>query len=284
MNTYELEKKAIQIRKDSLRVISHGRGGHIGGSMSSVDYLVALYYARMHISPANPEDPNRDRFILSKGHCIEGYLSILADLGFLDAAELDTFCQFGSRLIGHPEIEIPGIEMNTGSLGHGLGGACGMALGGKLDEAPYKVYVLVGDGELAEGSNWEALLFANHYHLDNLYVALDRNHLQISGPTENVLGLEPLRQKFEAFGFAVETIDGNDMQQILDALDRLDKITGKPKMIILDTLKGKGVSFMEGKANWHFGKLDEAQYAQGIQDLEKARQELDARWGKEADK
>ncbi len=274
MELLELRKKANDIRKQAVTLLYTAQQAHIGGSLSSIDYLTALYYEKLHINPKNPEDESRDRFILSKGHCMEGYISILADLGFIKKEELSTYCQFGTRLIAHPSIDIPGIEMNTGSLGHGLGGACGMALAGKLDNAPYCVYTLLGDGELAEGSVWESLMFAGNYALDNLYAAVDRNHLQISGFTEDIMKLEPLEERFRSFGFAVETIDGNNIQEILSALARMEKIKGKPKMLILNTIKGKGVSFMENKCEWHHGSISRELYEQAISDLNKIEEEL----------
>lgn len=274
MEILDLKEKANEIRKQAITIVYKAQTGHIGGTLSSIDYLTVLYYAKMRFHADDPEWEERDRFILSKGHCVEGYLSILADVGFIETKELATFCQFGSRLIGHPDRSVPGVEMNTGSLGHGLGGACGMALAGKRSHASYRVYVLLGDGELTEGSIWEAFLFANHYHLDNLYAAIDRNHLQISGPTENVMQLEPLKQKLEAFGFAVEVVDGNEVSEILAALDHLEKVEGKPKLIILDTVKGKGISYMENQANWHHGHLTAKQYEQAISDLNKIERAL----------
>lgn len=274
MEILDLKEKANEIRKQAITIVYKAQTGHIGGTLSSIDYLTVLYYAKMRFHADDPAWEERDRFILSKGHCVEGYLSILADVGFIETKELATFCQFGSRLIGHPDRSVPGVEMNTGSLGHGLGGACGMALAGKRSHASYRVYVLLGDGELTEGSIWEAFLFANHYHLDNLYAAIDRNHLQISGPTENVMQLEPLKQKLEAFGFAVEVVDGNEVSEILAALDHLEKVEGKPKLIILDTVKGKGISYMENQANWHHGHLTAKQYEQAISDLNKIERAL----------
>lgn len=267
MELAALKKKAFEIRRQALKMVYQAQTGHIGGTLSSIDYLIALYYEKMRLDPENPDWEDRDRFILSKGHCVEGYLSILADLGFFPRRELDTFCQFNTRLIGHPDRCVPGVEMNTGSLGHGLSGSCGMALACKRDGRKCRIYTLLGDGELAEGSVWEAAMFAGNYQLDNLYTAVDRNHLQISGNTEEVMRLEPLQQKFEAFGFATEIIDGNDIAAILAALNRLEQVSGKPKMILLDTVKGKGVSFMENQVKWHHGSLSREQYEQALADL-----------------
>lgn len=267
MEIEALKKKAAEIRRQAIKMVYQAQTGHIGGTLSSIDYLTVLYYEKMHFDAKNPQWPLRDRFILSKGHCVEGYLSILADCGFFPREELDTFCQFNTRLIGHPDRCVPGVEMNTGSLGHGLSGACGTALACKRDDMNCRIYTLLGDGELAEGSVWEALMFAGNYHLDNLYAAIDRNHLQISGKTEEIMSLEPLQQKCEAFGFATEVIDGNDISSILNALERLERISGKPKMLLLDTVKGKGVSFMEHAVKWHHGSLTKEQYEQAMMDL-----------------
>lgn len=192
MNVKELQKKAVEVRKGALDIIYRAGAGHIGGTLSSADVITALFYKIMRYDPKNPALADRDRFILSKGHCIEGYLYALADCGFFPKEELKTFCQFGTRLIGHPNRDVPGIEMNTGALGHGLSCGCGMAKAGKLDHKDYRVFVLMGDGEINEGSVWEAAMFAASHKLDNLYAILDRNRLQISGCTEDVLRLEPL--------------------------------------------------------------------------------------------
>lgn len=262
-----LEQKAVQIRRQALELVYRAQTGHIGGTLSSVDYLVLLYYDQMRLNPKNYRWPERDRFILSKGHCVEAYLCILADLGFFPKEELLTFSQFGTRLIGHASKSVPGIEMNTGSLGHGLSAGCGMALAAKKLGKDWKVHVLLGDGELAEGSVWEAAMFASHYRLDNLYAAVDRNHLQISGNTEDVMALEPLADKWTAFGFDVETVDGNHLASIKDAFARLETRRGKPKMLLLDTVKGKGVRFMENNPKWHHGALTKDQYELALAQL-----------------
>lgn len=269
-----LLKKAACIRRQALKLVYTAQTGHIGGTLSSIDYLVALYYHIMKIDGKAPDDPDRDRFILSKGHCVEGYYSILADLGFFPQEELATFSQYGTRLIGHPNREIPGVEMNTGALGHGLSAACGMALAAKLDGRSYRVFTLLGDGELAEGSNWEAAMFASHRKLDNLYAAVDRNRLQITGPTQEVLSLEPLREKWESFGFYTLAVDGNDMGAVLDAFLRLEAIKDRPKMLLLNTVKGKGVPFMENVTRWHHGSLTEEQYRTAIAHLDAADREV----------
>ena len=269
MNITELKNKAVEIRKSALTMVNKSGQGHIGGSLSSVDYLTVLFYNRMNLDPQNPDWELRDRFILSKGHCCEGYYAILADLGFFPKKELDTFCMPGTRLLGHPDRNLPGIEMNSGSLGHGLSCGCGMALCYKKEDKPNKVYVLLGDGEFAEGSNWEAMMFASNYSLDNLYVALDRNHFQISGNTEDIMKLEPVKQRVESFGFACVEINGNSIEEITNGLNELDKIKDKPKMLILNTIKGKGVDFMEGNYKWHHGSLSDDELANALASVEK---------------
>ncbi len=275
MKSKDLKLKAINLRKEIVTLIYNSKAGHIGGALSSADIITALFYDIMHFRSDDPEWPDRDRFILSKGHCCEGYLCALSDLGFFPKEELKTFCQNGSRLIGHPNNKVPGIEMCTGSLGHGLSVAAGMALSAKMDAKSWRVFVLMGDGEQDEGSIWEAAMFAGNHHLDNLYAILDRNHLQISGPTEDVMQLEPVKAKYEAFGFHVEEIDGNDMDEILNGFSSLELITGKPKLLLCNTIKGKGVSYMEGRVEWHEGPpKSEEQFQQALGDLDAAKKEV----------
>ena len=274
MTEAHLRKKAFELRRSVVELVYKGQTGHIGGDLSECDLMTALYYDIMNTDPKRPEDPDRDRFVLSKGHCVETYYAILADKGFIDKKELETFSRYKSRLIGHPNRQIPGIEVNTGALGHGLPLACGMALAGKRQNRQYRVFCLMGDGELAEGSIWEAAMFAANYKLDNLYAILDRNHLQISGPTEDVMRLEPLSKKWEAFGFEVVTIDGNNMEEILKAFDYLSTVTGKPKLILADTVKGKGISFMENGVKWHHGSLTKEQYQTAMTELKESEVEL----------
>lgn len=262
-----LLQKAQQVRRGICRMVNHAQQGHIGGALSETDYLVALYYHIMNIDATDPKWPGRDRFVLSKGHCVEPLYYILADKGFFPMEELQGFSMPGSPLIGHTNREVPGIEMNTGALGHGLSGACGMAMAGKKDQADWKVFCLLGDGELAEGSIWEAAMFAGHYKLDNLYVAIDRNRLQISGPTEELMALDPLDARFAAFGFDVDECDGNDMAEVIRKLEESFQRKGKPHLLILNTLKGKGVSFMEGKTNWHHGRITPEELAEALKDL-----------------
>ncbi len=270
-----LKRKSNEIRRGIIDLVYKGQVGHIGGALSSCDILTAIYYRYLNIAPDTCEDPDRDRFVLSKGHCVEGYLNILADKGFIEKDELNTFCCFGSRLIAHPNKEIPGIEMNTGALGHGLSAACGMALAGKMQHKSYRVFALMGDGEQGEGSIWEAAMFAANNKLDNLYAVLDRNQLQISGPTEKIMQLEPLKQKWESFGFHVAEIDGNNMAEIVDTFDKLLVLKGKPKLILANTIKGKGVSFMENQTAWHHGSLNDQQYQIAVRDLEEAARSIE---------
>ena len=248
----QLAVKAYDLRQDVLDIIVSGGGGHIGGDMSCVEIVLALY-SRMNVRPECPDDPDRDRFVLSKGHCVETLYAVLADRGFLDINEVKAqFSKFGSEYIGHPHNTLPGIEMNSGSLGHGLSVCVGMALAGKLDGKGYRVYTLMGDGELAEGSVWEGAMAANHYHLDNLCAVIDRNHLQISGTTEQVMTPGDLSARFAAFGWhVIEVRDGNDLDQLNAALDEAETVKGQPTVIIAATVKGKGASIMENKAGWH---------------------------------
>ncbi|MDI9418624.1 MAG: transketolase [Firmicutes bacterium] len=262
-----LAEKAVQTRIAILQMIYQGKGGHIGGALSCTDILVTLYYTVMRIDPKNPGWEGRDRFVLSKGHSVEGLYAILADLGFIPRAELDSYRGFGSRLIGHPSNKVPGIEVNTGALGHGLSVGVGMALAGKMDQKDHKVYVLMGDGELAEGSVWEAAMAGSHYKLDNLIGIVDRNRLQIGGSTEDVMALEDLKAKWQAFGWEALEVDGHDFNSLVE-LAKLPIVPGKPHMIIANTIKGKGISFMENEVGWHHRVPNEEEYAQALQELE----------------
>jgi transketolase len=274
MDLQELKLMAIETRKTLLTMIYEAKTGHTGGSLSSADIMTALYFDVLKIDPKNPKWEGRDRFVLSKGHCIEGYLSVLAERGFIEKEELKTFSQFKSRLIGHPNNKVPGIEMNTGALGHGLSISVGMALGLKKDHKSNKVYVLMGDGELGEGSVWEAAMAGSHYHLDNLTAIVDRNHLQISGKTEDVMNLEPLHDRWKAFGWSVREIDGNSMEEITKALHEVPFEIGKPSLILAHTLKGKGVPEMENIAKWHHGVPSEALFASALAHFEDQKKEL----------
>lgn len=274
MDIIDLKIKAAEIRKMLLNVIYESKTGHTGGDLSSTDIMTVLYYKIMKINPKNPKWEERDRFILSKGHCSEAYYSILADLGFFDIDLLKTYSKFDSPLIGHPNNKIPGIEMNTGALGHGLSIGTGMALGLKINNLNNKVFVLMGDGELAEGSIWEAIMSASHYHLDNLIGIIDRNHLQISGDTENVMSLEPLKFRIESFGWSVKEIDGNCIEELIKAFNEIPFEINKPSMIIANTIKGKGVKEFENIAKWHHGVPDEALYNSAMSQLNNILEEL----------
>ncbi|VTR06068.1 transketolase [Clostridioides difficile] len=266
-----LEEKSNQIRKEILDVVYNAKAGHIGGAMSSTDILTTLYYHIMNISPENAKDSNRDRFILSKGHIAEALYCILADKGFFSRDKLKTYSQFNSTLIGHPNKKNEGIEVNTGSLGHGLSLAVGMAIAGKRDKKSYRVFTLMGDGELAEGSIWEGAMAASHYKLDNLVAIIDRNKLQISGTTEEVMTLENLQEKWQSFGWKVVQVDGNNITELVEVFDKIPLKKNKPTMIIANTIKGKGISFMENNVKWHHGVLTEEQYIKAVEDLKEGK-------------
>lgn len=270
----KLEIISFERRIDIINMIYNAKTGHTGGSLSSVDMIVALYYEVMNVKPAQPDWEGRDRFILSKGHSVEGYYTVLADLGFFLKSELKDFSKYGSRLIGHPTRKVPGIEMNTGALGHGLPVSVGMALAGKMKKQHHYVYTLMGDGEQGEGSIYEAAMAAGHYKLDNLIAIIDRNGLQISGSTENVMGLEPLKDKWHAFRWNVLECNGNDISDFLKTIEEAKKIKGKPTMIIASTTKGKGVSYMENNPKWHHGVPSEEQYKQAINEIKQHLKDL----------
>ncbi|MGO0121942.1 transketolase [Desulfothermobacter acidiphilus] len=247
-----LQVKAKELRRHVVRMTAAAGSGHPGGSLSAADIVATLYFAVLRLDPAHPTAPDRDRFILSKGHAAPLLYAALAERGFFPPAELLTLRKLGSRLQGHPDMrKLPGVEMSTGSLGQGLSVGVGMALAGRLDGRDYRVYVLLGDGECQEGQVWEAAMAAAHYRLDNLVAILDYNGLQIDGPVSEVMNLEPVADKWRAFGWQVQEIDGHDFGQILEALAAAEKVKGKPSMIIARTVKGKGVSFMEHQADWH---------------------------------
>ena len=264
----ELEKKSVDLRKDIVNICYNSKAGHIGGSLSSIDILNTLYNHELNVDPKNPKMENRDRFILSKGHVAEALFVVLADCGFFDKDELKTYSTFNSKFIGHPNNKIPGIEMNTGALGHGLSLGVGCALAAKMNGEKYRTYVLMGDGEQAEGSIWEAAMAASHYNLDNLVAIVDRNGLQISGSTEDVMSLKDLKGKWEKFGFNVIEINGNNYEEIVQALNEAKTVKGMPTLILADTVKGKGISYMENKASWHHGVMTEEQYELAISELE----------------
>ncbi|SIQ41815.1 transketolase [Halanaerobium kushneri] len=262
-----LTEKAAQIRRDLLKMIVNAGTGHTAGSLSNTDIMTVLFYEVMDIKVDDPDWDDRDRFILSKGHSVESYYTILADKGYFDKEELNTFCQYKSRLIGHPNNKVPGVEMNTGALGHGLAIAAGMAKAAKMSKKNYKVYTLMGDGELAEGSVWEAALAASHFKLDNLVGIIDRNNLQITDNTEKVMGLEPLAEKWKSFGWEIIEVDGHNYQELINAFTKSSEIKGRPTLILANTIKGKGVSFMENKAEWHHGLPSEEELAQALEEL-----------------
>ena len=274
MTDKELRIKSIQYRMALLKYIMRAKAGHTGGSLSCVDILNVLYNRILHVSPEAFHDPMRDRYVQSKGHSVEALYVVLADRGFFPESDLETLCQYRSAYVGHPTRKIPGIEQNTGALGHGLAFSVGVALGAKKDGAGYRVFTLLGDGELAEGSNWESLLTAAHYHLDNLTAIVDRNHLQISGRTEELCRLEPLKEKFQAFGWAVRSVDGHDVTALADCLGTVPFEPGSPSMAIARTVKGKGVRFMENDPRWHHGVPSDSQYEQAQQDLARQLQEV----------
>ena len=251
-NVKELKAKAFDIRQDALDIIMAGGGGHIGGDMSEAEILLTLY-ERMNVTPETQSSPDRDRFVLSKGHCVETLYAVLAYEGFMDINEVKAkFSKFGSEYIGHPHNTLPGIEMNSGSLGHGLSVCVGMALAGKMDGKNYRVYTLMGDGELAEGSVWEGATAGGHFRLDNLCAVIDHNHLQISGNIDDVMSPGNIRGRFEASGWQVlDVLDGNDVEQLSFALDVAERTKGRPTVIIAETLKGKGSPMIENKAGWH---------------------------------
>lgn len=264
----ERKVMAYELRKDVVDMIVAGKGGHIGGDMSMMDVLVTLYFKVMNISPENQNDPNRDRFVLSKGHSVEALYAVLAKKGFFPIEKvIAEFSKFGSPFIGHPNNKLPGIEMNSGSLGHGLPVAVGMALAGKLDRASYRVYTVMGDGELAEGSVWEGAMSASHYKLDNLCAVVDRNRLQISGTTEEVMHQDDLQSRFEAFGWNVIQVDGHDYDALEAAFVLAASTKGKPTLLIANTIKGYGSALMENKAGWHHHLPNEEEYRQIVANL-----------------
>lgn len=275
MSKYKsLQLIANGIRKDIVTLIHSAGCGHIGGDLSVTDILTVLYFKQMNCCPENAADQNRDRFILSKGHAVEALYSVLAEKGYFPKSDLDTFSKYKSKYIGHPNNKVKGIEMNSGSLGHGLSVAVGMALAGKMDNAPYRVYTVMGDGEIAEGSVWEGAMAAPHYKLDNLTAFVDRNRLQISGTTEEVMTQESAEERFKAFGWHVLSINGNSIEQIDKAVEEAKATKGKPTAIIANTTKGCGVSFMENKAGWHHKVPTDEEYLQAIKELEEARGQL----------
>jgi len=270
-----LNAMRFELRQNVLDMICRAKAGHIGGDFSVMDILITLYFKQMNISPQNAEDENRDRFVMSKGHCVEAYYAVLAAKGFFPMDELlDRFSVFGSPYIGHPNNKLPGIEMNSGSLGHGLPVCVGMALSGKMDRSDYRVYTVMGDGELAEGSVWEGFMAGSHYKLDNLCAVIDRNRLQISGGTEEVMGHEDLEERIKSFGWHVIQADGNDIDDLDEALEHAKELKGRPTAIIANTVKGfGGGEIMENKAAWHHKVANAEEYAQISKELAKRKEE-----------
>ncbi len=273
-----LSEKAAEIRLLAVDAIYHARSGHPGGSLSIADILAYLYFRELRVDPANRQDPDRDRFVLSKGHCCPALYAALAMKGYFPKEDLNTLRHLHSYLSGHPDMKhVPGVDMSTGSLGQGISAACGMALAGKRGGRPYRVYAVLGDGELQEGQVWEAAMFAAHYRLDNLIAFVDFNHLQIDGDVRNVMNPTPIDRKFEAFGWYAQCIDGHDFTQIEQALENA-KASDRPSVIICETVKGKGVSYMENQYGWH-GKAPKAEeYEIAMRELnaayEQAKQEV----------
>ena len=265
---------AYDLRKDVINMICAGKAGHIGGDMSVMDTLVTLYFSQMNISPENMDDPDRDLFVMSKGHSVEALYAVLAKKGFFSIDEvIEKFSKFGSKFIGHPNNKLPGIEMNSGSLGHGLPGCVGMALAGKMNHKNYRVYTVMGDGELAEGSVWEGAMSASQYKLDNLCAVVDRNRLQISGTTEEVMHQDDVAERFRSFGWnVIDVKDGNSIEQLNAAFEEAKTVKGKPTLLVANTVKGCGSSVMENKAAWHHHVPNDEEYAQIMKDLD-ARKE-----------
>ena len=275
MNTLELKKMANEVRKSIVSAVHSAKAGHPGGSLSAADIFTYLYFEELNIDPKNPDKPDRDRFVLSKGHTAPGYYAALAHRGFFPVEDLLTLRHLGSYLQGHPCMQhIPGVDMSSGSLGQGISAAVGMAIGGKLDNADYRVYTLLGDGEIQEGQVWEASMLAAHRKLDNLVVIVDNNGLQIDGNIADVNSPYPIDKKFEAFNFHVINIDGHDFDQIKAAFDEAKTVKGRPTAIIAKTVKGKGVSFMENQASWHGTAPNDEQSAVAMADLEKVGEAL----------
>ena len=266
-----LRKMAAEVRKDSLRMVHAARLGHPGGDLSAADILTALYFGVLRVDPSHPGWPQRDRFVLSKGHCSAALYAVLAEAGFIDRAALATYVKPLSMLNGHPDRnKIPGVEANTGPLGHGLPVSVGMAKAAKITGADWRTFVLTGDGELQEGSNWEAAMAAAHFKLDNLTLIVDRNRLQQGDETESTMSLEPLADRWRSFGWSVREIDGHDMEQLVNTFETAPFAPGRPSCVIAHTHKGRGVSFMEDRVEWHHGVPTDAQLAQAIAEIDGA--------------
>ncbi|MBQ1538803.1 MAG: transketolase [Ruminococcus sp.] len=272
----KLEITACKVRMGIIEGVHAAKSGHPGGSLSIADTLTYLYFARMNVYPDKPEEPSRDRFVLSKGHTAPALYSVLAERGFFSPDELKSLRHIGAMLQGHPCIEIPGIDMSSGSLGQGISAACGMALAGKISNDTYHVYTVLGDGEIEEGQVWEAAMFAAHYKLDNLTAVIDNNGLQIDGKIEDVMSPYPIVDKFKAFGWHVIEMDAHDFDSIEAAFNEAEKIVGQPVAIIQKSVKGKGVSFMENNVSWHGAAPNDEQYETAMNELKAALAALEA--------
>lgn len=270
-----LQVNACKARKGIIEGVYNAKSGHPGGSLSIADLLTYLYFEKMNVNASNPEDPDRDRFVLSKGHCAPALYAVLALKGYFSEKELKSLRHIGAMLQGHPCIHTKGIDMSSGSLGQGISAACGMALAGKLDGKSYKVYTVLGDGEIEEGQVWEAAMFAAHKNLDNLVAIVDNNGLQIDGTIQEVCSPEPITDKFAAFGWHVITMDAHDFDSIESAFAEADTISGKPVAIIQKSIKGKGVSFMENQVSWHGSAPNKEQYEQAMNELDAQLNELE---------
>ena len=275
MDNLELQKRANDVRKGIVTAVHSAKAGHPGGSLSSADVFTYLYFEEMNIDPKDPHKEDRDRFVLSKGHNAPGLYSALANRGFFPVEDLKTLRKLGSYLQGHPCIHIPGVDMSSGSLGQGISAAVGMALGGKMEGKDFRVYTLLGDGEIQEGQVWEAAMFAGHRKLDNLVVIVDNNGLQIDGPVDQVCSPYPIDKKFEAFNFHVINVDAHDFDALRAAFREARDTKGMPACIVMHSLKGKGVSFMEGNADWHGKAPNDEEYQVAMADLEKIGAELE---------
>ncbi|MCU6719749.1 transketolase [Porcipelethomonas ammoniilytica] len=270
-----LQVNACKVRKGIIEGVYNAKSGHPGGSLSIADLLTYLYFEKMNVNSSDPEDPDRDRFVLSKGHCAPALYAVLALKGYFSDKELKSLRHIGAMLQGHPCIHTKGIDMSSGSLGQGISAACGMALSGKLDGKSYKVYTVLGDGEIEEGQVWEAAMFAAHKNLDNLIAVVDNNGLQIDGPISEVCSPEPITDKFAAFGWHVITMDAHDFDSIEKAFAEAETISGKPVAIIQKSIKGKGVSFMENQVSWHGSAPNKEQYEQAMKELDAQLKELE---------
>ena len=273
----ELALWAARGRLLAVDAVHTAASGHPGGSLSCMDALTTLYFAQMNIDPADPKNPDRDRFVLSKGHCAPALYSVLALRGFFPTEDMKLLRSIKAHYSGHPDMaHVPGVDMSTGSLGQGVSTACGMAIGAKKKELPIRVYTILGDGEIQEGQAWEAFMFANYYKLDNLVVMIDNNNLQIDGPITEVMSPYPIDEKLAAFGFFVQQIDGHDFEAMEAALDRAEAEKGRPSAILLETVKGKGISFMESAVGWHGKGPNEEEYHQAMEELTQALREMEA--------